>query len=132
MKPPKIVIPVSREIKFRAWSEGKMIYPESPTKITYHDNRITFWKEINHVADLYAVVMQYTGLKDKNGKEIYEGDILNVKNGGEWEVWEVGFWRGTFSAKEKYYDFTNGEYLWDIHLASEVIGNIYETPELLK
>ena len=78
------------------------------------------------------VLMQYTGLKDKKGKEIYEGDILKL------ESWvgtqQVAFIEGAFCLADK-----DGNYVGDIHyihhagiMQSEIIGNIYENPELIK
>ena len=64
-------------------------------------------------------IMQYTGLKDKNGKEIYEGDILEVY-GGECINYLVE------SLYSIFYDRINTE------LEYEIIGNIHENPELLK
>lgn len=84
---------------------------------------------------------QYTGLKDKNGKEIYEGDIVFTK----WEEAEVG--RDEGSKSIVFYSLKNGGWStnkegydaeWNYHLVfhcfpkhTEVIGNIYENPELL-
>ena len=68
-------------------------------------------------------ICQFTGLKDKNGKEIYEGDIvLNLGKMKFVVTWE----RGGFSAKNSY----NCQclHLWD---DLEVIGNLYENPELV-
>jgi len=82
---------------------------------------------------------QYTGLKDKNGKEIYEGDIVkhqkvmssNQNLFGTTECNGVVEWDDENTG---YYPFNNYERLWDLrHLAKEieVIGNIHENPELL-
>lgn len=70
-------------------------------------------------------LMQYTGLKDKNGKEIYEGDILR-NYGNDIEDWVVSYEEGKFIGI-----FDNVcEDLYEIH-DFEVIGNIYENPELI-
>ncbi|TKA02856.1 hypothetical protein FA950_20905 [Bacillus thuringiensis] len=79
-------------------------------------------------------VMQYTGLKDKNGKEIYEGDIVKLLHAAHEEN-EIGqiIYRGDEAA---FRIFTN--YLSERNLGSlvsselEVVGNIYENPELLE
>lgn len=73
-------------------------------------------------------VMQYTGLKDKDGKEIYEGDVILVI---EWNrkykvVFERGMFKASGSTTFSLVTATNGE------LSCQVIGNIYENPELVK
>jgi len=71
-------------------------------------------------------VMQFTGLLDKNGKEIYEGDFL-----GEDEKAEVKFENGAFRVR----GWVIGEWLGKIEMRGKdtsIIGNIYENPELLK
>jgi len=69
---------MQREIKFR-------IYDPVEKRMDYSPETFTGWLNDNFVFDGYAdgeepVVMQYTGLKDKNGKEIYEGDIILTPN----------------------------------------------------
>ena len=80
---------MNREIKFRAWNGEKMTEPFDLDELAHHyDNEyfVDYWGEIPY--DIFkdnAKVMQYTGLKDKNRKEIYEGDILRHTMGGDWQ-----------------------------------------------
>ena len=82
-------------------------------------------------------VMQYTGLKDKNGKEIFEGDIVkvyddyNVYGIMAGEIYEIYFAFGGFRLKPKRNPKAKGNWVED-GIDFEVIGNIYENPELLK
>jgi uncharacterized phage protein (TIGR01671 family) len=125
-----------RGIKFRGkrklngdWVYGSLIQIGNdwcqiiPCGTEYDDLSI----EIKMTRIISDTVGEYTGLKDKNGTDIYEGDILSIYG----LIYEVGFWNGTFSVKEKNNGFKGGEYVWDIHMASEIIGNIYEHKHLL-
>lgn len=74
-------------------------------------------------------LMQYTGLKDKNGKEIYEGDIVEVIDKYAKRVFtgEVSFIDASFVIKNDY----STNYRW-MDYDVKVIGNIYENPELME
>ena len=106
-----------REIKFRAWD-----LREKKMKNGYNDGEERF------------LLLQFTGLHDKNGKEIYEGDITN--NGVV--VWnEALTWdSGGSSHPGFYFDAPRFDGDLNYHTSfdddTEVIGNIYENPELLK
>lgn len=146
-----------REIKFRAWHQEGLTKPE--------DNKfsMTYWKLGQGLDNSWfythaKAVMQYTGLKDKHGVEIYEGDLLRHYNGLINELYEVKWsaedtcytvkLQGRFIDPEMSDPYTD-EQIVQMQLTSdvkylmvmyslgamsgeaEVIGNIYENKELL-
>ncbi|HFJ9344255.1 TPA: YopX family protein [Bacillus mobilis] len=124
-----------REIKFRAWVlkdealDGLMEKTMEYDVESFHDPLYEY-KRGN------IILMQYTGLKDKNGKEIYEGDIVEHKDYSAGAI-IFGGNQPTCKSVIRWKDYYNG-----YHLAGlgnpfkgeelEKIGNIYENPELLE
>ena len=121
--------------KFRIW-EHDVKFMNDQVRITYNrfgDNKIFVevtegvgWKDVDE-----KYLMQSTGLHDKNGIEIYEGDILNHPLQGMRKVYYP------FTDRVASYGLENIENgmrstLQDTHRVYEVIGNIHEHPELLE
>lgn len=108
-----------RELKFRIW-DGKK-YDDHDWHINTKGN-LCAWDHsgCEPLDDNYPIIIeQYTGLKDKTGKEIYESDI--VKDKGQIlvvpEIFECGYRHGEYS---------------EYHEECEIIGNIHENPDLLE
>jgi uncharacterized phage protein (TIGR01671 family) len=119
-----------REFKFRVWVLNKMtpwekIAIEFTFDTTKGDDHFYLKEYFDYIISQEFIIMQFTGLVDKSGQEIYEGDILAV-------------WLGTGKSRKQY----THEVKWITDLAEfrmpapikefEVIGNLYENPELLK
>lgn len=107
-----------REIKFRAWDLDNSIYRERFNITSY--GRYTIGNGADYSNKI--ILMQYTGLKDKKGKEIYEGDIIDgygVVNfiGGRYVI--------VYDKEMKSFEDLLGD-------DDEIIGNIYENPELIE
>lgn len=131
---------MNREIKFRVWDGEEIIYQDelgSFRDVALNTHPVKQTIKVDTAIRLGIEVMQYTGLKDKNGKEIYEGDIIITANGaqsticfGEWQYFEdentriygIGF---SFDGCEPFAASAEGS------KGYEVIGNMYSTPELL-
>jgi len=90
-----------------------------------------YYADNNWLREHRYTLMQYTGLKDKNGKEIYEGDV--VKNGyGDNQEVTFGEWNCGECSDVYGYQFDAARSRENDSLILEVIGNKYENPELLK
>ena len=110
-----------REIKFRAWIPTLI---ESPENVLVELNS----EEIDEIIEAGNPIMQYTGLKDKNGVEIYEGDIVETLYDGEKDIYEIK-WTGDVITLG--YASQGLLTLKSIGHEFEVIGNIYEHGDLL-
>jgi uncharacterized phage protein (TIGR01671 family) len=130
-----------REIKFRAFDKEGNIYPpdQPPSKMYYQEDfKKTFGNSLTHYYSKEHgrfLVSEFTGLKDRNGKEIYEGD--RVDSGGfkgvvtyepQGAIWIIKSERHKDLASSAQYGDERGIFLLDVF----VEGNIYENPELLK
>ena len=151
-----------REIKFKVWDNGWDCYLKDNYAIL-PDGRIIFITRTHQNYDYVDIVgypehslsdndrfivLEYTGFKDKNNKEIYDGDIILSSKGNKWKIeWESDIkmspaWRAisigeTKDAKRYYGVFSHGvsscKYLNQMGFKkAEVIGNIYENPDLIK
>lgn len=130
----------NRIIKFRAWDkkEKKMYYSgEGDSWHIFEFCGKTQWALVNNVYEAKirtdyhnGVFMQFTGLLDKNRKEIYEGDIIKKGDTTREIKWGKSYDGGEYGGIYMGFNF-DGYDLEEIK-ESEVIGNIYENPELLK
>lgn len=132
-----------REIKFRAWlaekdyfNEPGMYGPFNLWDIEWGREEANVWchegKEIQEPAWGDLIIMQYTEVKDRNGKEIYEGDIIDYPGDlRKDQTLVVKYVPGFYIFGPYHMGDSEGHALYS-GLDIEVIGNIYENPELMK
>jgi uncharacterized phage protein (TIGR01671 family) len=126
-----------REIKFRFWDKEEndwLVDGQDETSI--YDFAFRYGMNWDHIAEPLnrVVVMQYTGLKDKNDKEIYEGDILKIPEFYEtpentaptYYNEKIMYSNGSFILGEDSPLYEDAEY---ISAECEVIGNVFEMPD---
>ena len=124
---------MKREIKFRAWDakEKQMLEVNHLFNL---DNKQPIEVWTNYYEGGYrfnpdkSELMQYTGLTDANGEEIYEGDLVTLTDDSEDPIYRVIF-------DEAKFEISGGGVLYDLgeeFMNCEVIGNVHENPELLE
>ena len=124
-----------REIKFRAWDSAKKIMRSVANIYTHSHSVFVLVREAaGGPPELIRTecLMQYTGVKDKNGVEIYEGDIIRGHTGRyqvdcvvRWSIGNCGFIAEPTIIERTYLCLNPGS-----TKSYEVIGNIHENPEL--
>ena len=140
-----------REIKFRAWDKGSEYDSEAVAKMIHgveslYDGSVEGLGGHGSFGQLLDneqfVVMQFTGLLDRNGVEVYFGDILATSNDNPiydlWDEKDLGYTivkEDSFQLGVSYSNWfmedNNGDNVYDKKFV-EVIGNIYQNPELLR
>lgn len=120
---------MSREIMFRAWHEGKnMIYRELTDRNWYTEDDKQICGAVPEDKHWFKI-MQYTGLNDRHGVGIYEGDIVKFKEYATERIKTVEYDKNHCAFYPLAgYGHTEPEFLSDF----EVVGNIYENPELME
>ena len=126
-----------REIKFRVWNEDTKEMLEIQKHSFKTNKSMPYGWNMQYEFD---GLMQYTGLKDKHGKEIYEGDLCKSYNGYIQEVvWKDNSWMYKMKVNKKYQGEAYVEIVYSSmgdtshrNFGDEIIGNIYENPELLE
>jgi hypothetical protein len=127
---------MTRDIKFRAWDESRKEWSQQSFAIDQQGD-IHMWREIGNGptyaygrSDLKPIICQYTGLKDKNGTECYEDDLIKIDGAVYHVVWQgvpngagfyLGIYKGSAVTSLQMYRVPDGV----------IVGNVYENPDLL-
>lgn len=128
----------NREIKFRVWDKEYKEFSNWTNRdphFSVNTSQIFFWERVRRDDGSYDgdiiledtnkrfVLQQFTGVKDRNGKDIFEGDIVNVNGGNHIIEWRGAGFAATWS------DY-NLDTCWFVGGGPVVVGNIFENPEL--
>lgn len=119
-------------LKYKVWSKNKQTFLKDAFISQCGELYIIFYHRIVHLNVQDHKILRYTGLHDKKGSEIYEGDVVKIKD----DLYRVG-WNGCFSSfymKNLDKDKQNNDlyFLNRDYKKAEIIGNIYENEEFLK
>lgn len=126
---------MSREIKFRAWDNAKKEWTLDIMECV-SSRTGNIWME-PALKSHKVVIEQYTGLKDKNGKEIYEGDVIQEEiDCGDDDIDGVYRYKVVWDEETLCWSLWPNygaiyKDLWETNALREVIGNVHENPELL-
>jgi len=134
---------MNREIKFRVWDKLPKKFLDYPCYFNHKDfNEFTAFDRYFKCDEDDCIVQQYIGLKDKNGKEIYEGDMVNFTKRGithapdAEDVKNAEVWYSSEDCAFVFGKYKSADYTWwysmvDVLYDFEVVGNIFENPNLL-
>ena len=135
-----------REYKFRVWSQAEKTWSNTSMLEVWDNSGILKpFAFLGHPIENY-IIQQATGLKDKNDKDIFEGDILKIINKGGLLIFSTGIYWAQVKWDENDFQFNlnllryeggkNAQYSTNLNGESireyEVVGNIFENPELIK
>jgi uncharacterized phage protein (TIGR01671 family) len=124
-----------REIKFRAWTGAKMLEFDFNSMVGGHGGEVLIGDYVNEhdITNKKLIFMQYTGLKDKNGVEIFEGDVVTILDSKYYDRGVIDWYENAYELRVLY----SGNWDFDCQFLQEsekreVLGNIYENSDLLR